>query len=342
MILTKIIEKLYVKLYLSIVTTKSSTLVSVETLKAGMRIDFKQAEFDESQTMEFIEYVKNATTETPFNYISFLDDSMEQGALGSCQKSETAHLVDLSLARSICYDEKFMTYTPSSNINRIKEQYKEIGLDYIFSPFLLLRNFYADKISDNFGLYVLVQDKTLTLAVFSDAKLLFSDYVDTTIKTFEDVLSDDSLESEDSELDFELDDLGLEDGINLDDIDAIDNLNDIEDLDSIEEIEEFSDIEDLEESLPEEISDEHIESKIDDFSDDYERFSMIQGVLQRYYSDDRYENNFVEHIFIADAVGVSDDLKRYLEEELFVSVIIRSVDIQSSILELAKEESRYA
>ncbi len=330
------------KLYLSIVITKSTTLVSVETLKSGKTIDTAQMVFDESEKREFIDYVKNAIAETPFHYITFLDNSMDQGALGSCQKSETSHLVDLSLSKSICYEEKFLTYTASSNINKIKETYSEIGIDFIFSPFLLLRDFYVDKISDSFGLYVLVQDKTLSLAVFSDSKLLFAEYVDTTIKIFDDVISDDSLASDESEIDFELDDLGLEDGINLDDIDAIDNLNDIEDLDSIEDIEEFSEIEDLEENSVEEISDDQIDTKIDDFSDDYERFSMIQGMLQRYYSDDRYENNFVEHVFIADCVGVSDDLKRYLEEELFVSVIVRSMDIQNSLLTLAKEESRYA
>ncbi len=41
---------------------------------------------------------------------------------------------------------------------------------------------------------------------------------------------------------------------------------------------------------------------------------------------------------MADAVGVSLDMKRYFEEEMFMNVYIRRIVLGDALLELAKEE----
>ena len=46
----------------------------------------------------------------------------------------------------------------------------------------------------------------------------------------------------------------------------------------------------------------------------------------------------MESVYIADGVGVSEDLKRFLEEEMFLSVYVRKMDLSMQICELAKGE----
>ncbi|MDD3059526.1 MAG: hypothetical protein PHW94_01110 [Sulfurimonas sp.] len=46
----------------------------------------------------------------------------------------------------------------------------------------------------------------------------------------------------------------------------------------------------------------------------------------------------MESVYIADGCGVSQDLKRYLEEEMFLSVYVRKIDLAKQVCELAKAE----
>jgi hypothetical protein len=77
---------------------------------------------------------------------------------------------------------------------------------------------------------------------------------------------------------------------------------------------------------------------MEEINHDYDRFTCIEKAFTKYYQDKRYESEFVETVYIADGHGISDDLKRYLEEELFVSVVVRRVDIARAVNELAVKE----
>jgi hypothetical protein len=53
---------------------------------------------------------------------------------------------------------------------------------------------------------------------------------------------------------------------------------------------------------------------------------------------DECRSRFVETVCIADSQGGSEELKRYLEEELFLNVLVRKVDVIESIHALAIQE----
>jgi heme oxygenase len=119
----------------------------------------------------------------------------------------------------------------------------------------------------------------------------------------------------------------------------MDDFGTIEDLDSLDDIDEFSEAHDVEEEFYQE-SEEEIEQNASDdgFNEDYHRFSLIQNAVNHYYKDPKYKSDFVEMTYIADSVGITPDLKRYLEEEMFFSVYIRKIDLVSEISILAQEE----
>jgi hypothetical protein len=202
-----------------------------------------------------------------------------------------------------------------------------------------LANFFQDKIKTHFALYVLVLDSYLSLAVFEDGKLRYAQHLDIqTTDDAEDILLNDTIEEN---LDLEIDTIE-DDGIDLESLDVedeetLEDFGDIEDLDTLEDIDEFSQNEDVEEELLEsgQVLEESDEGS---FNEDYQRFSLIQTALSHYYKDERYESNFIENVYIADSVGVSNDLKRYLEEEMFFNVYIRQMEVSAELCELAKEE----
>ncbi|WP_304544388.1 hypothetical protein [Sulfurimonas microaerophilic] len=332
---------MYLKVFINIIVERSSTTIHVEVHSKTHEVSHYEHVFHSTKlTEEIYEYITSHTNESPYYYISFLDTSAQQGALPSCDKNKLAQYQDLSTTEYKCVNNSWTTYTSKTDLYELEKKYEDIGIDFIFSPFVVLTKFFKDKIDKNLAMFVLIEDSSLSLAIFENSELLFAEYLDMEVDLESENMALDDLEDE---KDFELD---LDDeGIVLDDMDVDDELedfSDIEDLDSLEDIDEFSEGKDLEEELYENEAQEHAteisESEDSHFNEDYQRFSLIQNAINHFYKDTRYESKFIENIYIADNTQVSNDLKRYLEEEMFLNTYIRTVDLGAEICELAKEE----
>jgi len=337
-VLEKVFESLYYKVFVNIVQKRASTLVYVELYSKKGIVQNVLEEFDTlTPNDKMIEFIESFIKESPYYYIAVLDMSHVQGALPTCDKKQLPYYEDLSAAESKCYNKKWTYYTLKAELYEIEKTYKSFGVDFVFSPFVLLANFFKDKITQKLALYALVQDSFVSIAVFEESKLLFGEHLDLqTSEDAEDILLSEDID-EDLDIDFE------DDGIDLENLDveeaneSLEDFGDIEDLDSLEDIDEFSENKDIEEELLE--SDTSLEeSNEGEFNEDYQRFSLIQTSIAHYYKDERYESKFIENIYIADTIGVSSDLKRYLEEEMFLNVYIRQTDITAEVCELTKEE----
>lgn len=337
--INQLFEALYLKVFINIVVQRSNTLIYVEMRSKKGSVEQLHKEFNTpSVNEEMVAFISTYMKETPYCYISILDMSPLQGVIPTCNKHKLEYYYDdIATAEYKCLDNSWSFYTSKSDIYELEKRYESFGLDFIFSPYVVLQHFFKDKIGKKLALYALIQDSFISLAVFEDGVLLFGDHLD--LETTDD--AEDMLLSANIEEDVELE---LDEGIDLEEIDveddeieSLDDFSDIEDLDSIEDIDEFSEDKDLEEELLE--SEEVLQESSDDrFNEDYQRFSLIQASIGKYYKDERYESRFIENIYIADGIGVSRDLKKYLEDEMFFNVYIRHTDIAVEICELAKEE----
>ncbi len=349
--LSKVIEHLYLKVYVGIVIANDKTDIVIELVKSG-EVKERIIESFENDTshVKLQEFIEPYLDESPFHYIAFLNPLAIQGALPTCLKRKAEEFVDISTAITLCQDRRWMVYADKQGLDTLKKEYSSIGIDYIFSPFLVLKYFFHDKVFGDLALFVLTENETISVSVFLRGDLLFAEYL--SMKGSEDLLIDAELDDS-IELDLGLEafeEEGFDEGIDLDDLNAIedledlDDLNDIEDLDTLEEIEDFSnDVTDIAESPEKEPEGEkksqNIQtSTLDGFDLDFKRFQLIQGALQHFYSDAKYENHFIESVYVADGCDVSNDLKNYLEEELFLKVYIRRIDLAAEIVDLAKEE----
>ncbi len=334
-----LLESLYNKVLVNIVKKSASMDVYIEIYSKKSIIDHVFESFNstalDSKMVNFIEgYLK----ESPYYYISVLDTSMDQGAIPTCNKSKSTYYKDLSASEYKCYDKEWTYYTSKSDLYEIEKQFHEIGVDFIFSPFVLLSHFFQDKISAKMAMYILIEEASMSLAVFESGKLLYAEHLDMeqVVDSEDDLLSQGMSDEEEIDIDSDLN-IDLEDVDVIDDIEGLEDFGDIEDLDSLEDIDEFAEDKDLEEELLE-VEEPQEENNDTNFNEDYQRFSLINSSLGHYYSDTKYESQFIETVYIADSIGVSSDLKRYLEEEMFLNVYIRRVNISMELCEITKRE----
>lgn len=329
----KIYKALYLRIFVNIIVKHQKTIVYIELFNSKGVVDSFQKGFDEDSEEHMYDYIASYTKESPFHYISILDTSSEQGVLPTCSKDEMPKFHDMSRALSRCYNDEWAYYTSKSDLHSLEKQYSKIGLDLVFSPFIILHNFFKDKIPTHKAMYVLIEENYMSLSIYNNSELLFGQHLDVENYSQNDELLMDDQEEEHNILEED------DDTIDLDDIDTLDDLDDfgdIEDLDTLEEMEDFTQTRDIEEEFNQE--QKATKKKSEGFNEDYQRFLLIQKAIHHFYKDDRFKSEFVEAIYIADSINVSRDLKKYLEEEMFLSVYIRHIDLVYEVCELAKTE----
>ena len=338
----RLLQTLYNKLFINIVLDGKESSVYIELCSNGKNLELlknaQQTFQTESVNIKMLEFIESYTRETPYFYLSVLDTSSSQGALPTCDATKFSLFGEIGECESRCVGQKWSYYTQKSELKALINKYERVGVDFVFSPFAILSRFFKDKVETSFALFVLIQQEQVTLSVFSEGALLFAKNVD-----MEFIPQENSLTS--SYLDEELE-LDLDDGIDLEGVDVdseemelIDDFGDIEDLDSLEEIDEFSEEKEIKNSFDTVFDEKKSDfSSNESFNEDYARFKIIHAALGEYYQDKRYESRFVENIYVADSVSMSMDFKRYLEEELFVNVFVRRIEMVVELCELAKME----
>ena len=328
--ISKILETLYSKVFINIISAQTSSTVYVEVVSRG-EVSTSLSKSFQTKTInaKMLEFVKLYTEESPFHYITILDKSDKQGFLPTCK--DISKYTDEEFIKTICVEKKYSLYTKADSLKDIKYDYQSIGVDFIFSPFSILNRFFKDKINNDLAIFLLLEENHISLSIFNKSKLLYAEYLDMKENSFESDMLMDTILDEDDDMSLNLDDVNLDD-IDADEgIDSLEDFSNIEDLDSGMDIEEFSEAEEVVES---QVDDE----PIDNINEDYKRFILIQDAISAFYHDERFDSEFVEKIYIADSINISKDLKKYLEEEIFLNVVVRKISLQEELCDMAKME----
>lgn len=337
--ISKILHSLYLKIYISIIVSSSKTDVCVHAIKnSKVKESFVETFQGSEVTEKMISFIESFKAETPYYYISLLDYSLSQGAMPTCKNSELSKYSDLEASKMICHDG-WNSFTSKVDLANFEKKYSAFGLDFVFSPYTILRNFFKDKITAQATLFVLVQEDSLIVTVFEESMLKYSEYTNMNTDKFDESLS--MIDTNKDEIDFDFDDLNA---VNLEDVDVDDGYEDLDDLADIEDLDSIADLEDFTEVKVEKANqNSNQQYKFDaentsGFNEEYRRFIIIQSALNQFYTDGKYENKFIETIFIAAACNVENDLKNYLEEELFLKVYLRQLNMCEEIFDLVQGE----
>ena len=299
-------------------------------------------------------YLKDFFNESPYCYISLLDTATEQGAIPTCKKQKMEEFQNLVTSKYLCINDTWACYTSKPELEKqLKLLHDDLKVDFIFSPFLILSNFFKDKISGPIALYAFLQEESVTIAVFQNSTLLFGDYIDLNTLVEDELLLDNINETENTKTEDEID----IDAINLDDIDIDDDFGDLDsfgdeiaDLDTLDDINSLESEETLEQQLDDNLeelnnqddqkeeNEQNKDKKEEKITMDFQFFSIIQKALGYYYHSDQYQSDFVENIYIADAAGVTREFKKYIEDEMFLNVFIRTIEVELELISLTKKE----
>ncbi len=334
---------LYRKIFIAIVPGSEETEVSVAAYKQKKKLYGETRRFSGEWTVDEIQrYVRKFTEETPLHYVAVLNPDSNQGALEGCSIHEISDSEEMSGTKTICRNQKWTLYASVKELSALKKRFSKIGVDYVFSPFSILEHFYADKIEGKLSMFVLAQKDSLSIAFFDGGKLEYAHHYPMHRETGEmgseeitNIGFSIGVEEEEPNRGINLDQIEMLDDLEI--IEDLEDLSDIEDLDALEEIAEFSEEEPL---FEEKSGKETSESKEqpDRFGDDFYRYELIEKTLVRFYGSEHCNNRFVEMAYIADAYGSGNDLKKFLEEELFLHVIIRKIDLGEEVISLALSE----
>lgn len=315
--ITRFLEGLYKKIIINIIVKDSQTVVSIAVFSKKDMLHNTHKTFDtttvNAQMYEFItEYAKKS----PFCYISVLDKSSLQGAVPVCKSSEIDKYYDINLIEYRCFSQDWAFYTSKQEIEAIKQRYKNIGVDFIFSSFAIIANFFKDKIDNSSAMFVLIEENFISFSIFNNSKLLYAEYLKMPQK--ENFINS----SDEDRLLNSL--LGINE-INLQKINKESSSTISDDLDEIDFINEVSKV--LEN-----------DTIVNRSSEEYQRFLLIQNSLNTFYKDPKYKSQFIETIYIADSVGLGDEFKRYFEDEMFLNTTITKIDLSAALLDMAKAE----
>lgn len=338
----KLKKLLYTEVYINIISDLKNTTIYVEEIYSTSKSKHYEETFDTSEKAKIESFISKMVKRSPFHYISVLDTSVFQGATPTCKSSEMSSYCDMGAVSHICYSKQWGYYTSKMDVLDYKKKYQKIGIDYLFSPFLLLVNFFKDKIEEELSLFILISNDFISLCVFSNSNLVFAQQIDMDNEDeFQDtILPDEDLDEDTLTIDgvnIDLENIDVNDG--MDDLSDLDDFDDIEDLDTFDEMDEFSQDDEVE--IGDSVEDEVVSAEDHSgFGDNYHRFSLIQSAIKKFYTNDLFKSDFIQKVYIADSVGINNELKKFLEEEMYLSVFTRKIDLGVELCEAAKADEK--
>ncbi len=329
--LSKKIKYFITHQFIAVILNEEECHIRLDLIKKGNVVKEDEATFilgkDFSLTSDIEEYFKNAITKYKHTYISVLLNSSAQGAFSGCDNEKFSSFnVDINNVKKICVDNEWTLYASKIEINWIKDVFKDLEVDFIYSPFVVLNKYIKDsKQSNKTILYILYEGHSLTIIIEKNGKFLYGSFFKFKSNNVTDLDKVDSEEDNGN-------------SITLDELEADDIFEDIEKLD---EIGDFEDIESI--TSPDEVNIEGMMEGLDehDFISSGDSEHIIQHLkssLKEFYNNSLYESSFVEEARIFEYANISYDVVDYLEKELLLDVSVKKVNILKTMNELVKEE----
>ncbi len=345
MALKKVFQKYLSNIFISIVQQGNEWFIHSKVVQNGILRDKFSKNFDakeyESIPVKMQEYLENLQVEYNFAYLALFLDSMGQGAInGTAGTDFGKNSVDIKSVTHFDINKSWSVYASFIDINWAKKLFTNVGLDFIYSPFMVKYSLIKkSKFKEKPILYMLNHQDSITISVFDNGNLLFGAYFKTTTdenlssgeEDWENVEEEEGIENI-TELDNMSGDIG-----ELDELDDLEDLNDIESLDS-EESSNFEDISSEDGSLGHFEDDTVEDSDLELFGRDILIYKYLTSSLQEFYKNPLYKSSFIDTIVIYDGYEISSELIGMIEDELLMDIEMNKIDISETICNMARQE----
>lgn len=296
-------SRIYQKVFISID-------LSVKTCKVKILYHNKNQEEKTYKTVnadfpiEAAKYIRKIQDKYPYTYIATIIRVENQGLIAGNKISAFEKFsLNVNLLKIMLVNKQWFIYVDKKSLQEYKSKFSKIdGLDFIFSPFVIIYEKIKDKLDNTKKLYILQEKCSTSLLIADKENIYFGNYV-----IFEQ-----------NELVEDIKDENKNDNIEFDIIDEIDENIIIKDFDkngykpSSNELSELS------------VANHMIE--------------LIKNTLNNFYKDSRYASDFIDELLILDGYGISDNIISHLKNNIMLETHFIYIDICQEIENLIKME----
>jgi len=339
------IQKYFTNLFISIIEEESSYKLFCKVLKNHKLVNKFEKTFDivpnEEKLDSTIEnYIISLQEKYNTVYIALLLNSMGQGAIkGTHDKDFQKFSVHSNSVKTVKF-KTWSSYVSYIDINWIQKTYENIGLDFVYSPFVVLYDLLSGyKLKHDLTLYILNQEASITIAIFKGDTLCFGAFykVDNNVNLSANIDIDEwEDEKEDDIVNMvELDDLDSGDMLNLDDLNELNTLDDEVDDEKFSDLRDEDNLDNLSDLESEDSGIEGLEL----YGRDLDVFKFLKKALEEYYKNEIYESDFIENAIIFDGYDIGEEMIHRIEDDLMLSLKIHKVDIAEEVCDLSVKEA---
>jgi len=345
------LQKKFQNLFIAVMFNEAECVLQCKVLKDGLLQKTFTKQFPLTLPLEALDkalenYLLSLQDEYPFVYIAYLLDAMGQGAIeGIGNNSFSKYSIDIHTTYHVSLHNQWSAYTSYNDLKGAKNLFSEVGIDFIYSPFILLNDFIVtQKLKSkatcfllncqNFFIVVVVKEKQLFFGA------LFKIQNDTSFSQSESVNDWENEQKEDEIIsENEMPELAQNTDDDLDEMNDLGELTDLDDMDEMRSADSFSDVDDKVmghfEGL-DNISEEDISLEL--YGRDLMVYKYLKSSLEEYYHNPLYTSEFIDEIIIFDGYEISSELIHQLEDELMMDVEIHKVDVCDRMCDIAIAE----
>lgn len=349
-----VLQKKFQNLFVAVVLNETECILRCKVLKDGAITKTFTKTFTLTPPLDALDkviedYLMNLQDEYQFVYIAFLLNSLGQGAIsGTGNAGFSKHNVDLQNVHNVTLYNQWSAYASYIEIKWAKNLFSEVGLDFVYSPFIILNDFVvSQKLKNRPTCYILNCQDFFILAIFEERQLHFGAFfktqTDTAFTHSDDVNDWENEQEEEGILDSEEMPEAVraeeEEHEGIEELSELTELGELEDIDDLRSTDSFSDINDkamgsfrgIEGMKEEDIS-------LELYGRDLLVYKYLKTALEEYYHNPLYKSEFIDEIIIFDSYEISSDLIHQLEDELMMDVEIHKVDVSDRMCDIAIKE----
>lgn len=337
--MVKFLQKYISNVFISIVQHDNEWIIYSKILKNGKLKDKDTKNFEikdhKHLPKKMEEYLNTIQAKHNFTYISLFLDSMGQGAIsGTTAKDFEKNIIEVKSITHFPIKKKWSVYASFIDLNSIKKLFLKVGLDFIYSPFMVQYHLISkEKIKNRPILYILDHQDSVTISVFDNGNLIFGAYFRTN--------TEDDLTSVDEEEEGDWENKEAEEGIsNIAELDTMDDdeMGGVDELADLNDVSDDQDSEEFEDSEEKSLEDMTGESGLELYGRDVLIYKYLTSALNEFYKNPLYHGNFIDTIVLNDGFEVSSELLDSMENDLMMDVEMNKIDINEVICDMTIKE----
>lgn len=319
--LSKIIRPFFSNVFMAINIDSNICYIKVLRLKESKVVEEFDREFrilDDELPIEMIKFIKNYKRRFPFSYIGVISKTYNQGIFNT-KKIDELHKIGIEPTEcKILKFKDWCAYIKKTEILEMQKYFSRFGgVDYVFSPFVLMFFSIQNKIDDKLRLYVLCEKSNIALFVANKNNAYFGGYfmIEGEIEQVSRSSTLGTLENQNTQ---DKDQYSLEEFENLD-------LGFIQ-----EEEEEDQEIEQI----------KNVSQTVDDIAKASVIANVIQSSLNEFYANEFYDEGFVEEVVCLDSFDMTSEMVACIQDITMLEVSRQQFFLQEELLSLTQREFR--